>query len=547
MRFRLGVAPRVALWFALLVSGCSEAAGTLDASGAAAVAVTEIPSVEEAYALPDDDLNEAFAAAKRRLLEERGTVQEVAVARRAAALAGLLARRESDAAWLDEARRILRAASSLGAAVGACEAALDLARLEARAAGDLPVAQALAARAAREYAEVADAAGCVAEAHRIAAILQASAAVVRVEGGSASAAIGGVAGPARLEAIVIHGEVPEAASTTVIRSVIRFDRVALFERGEAAADGPAPRRLYLDFEGLRVAPDVPEALSVGRAGLRRIRRGAPRQGVTRIVFELEDAARYRVFFLTEPYRVVVDVERAGVAEASAVASGARRPVRTIVLDPGHGGDDFGARFAGVRESDLVLDISRRAALLLERSLPGTRILLTRQRDRLIELEERTAMANAVAADLFVSVHLNAADDPVDRGGVTTFVLDTSNTRQALRLAARENGTSTREVTGLQRILADLHREGQLRESRRLAESVHRSTLQAGRGVLRGLPDRGVRSAMFYVLVGARMPAILLEASFLTKPEEAEALKTPRYRQALAAGIAQGIVRYARGD
>mgnify|MGYP000535342611 CR=1 FL=1 len=173
--------------------------------------------------------------------------------------------------------------------------------------------------------------------------------------------------------------------------------------------------------------------------------------------------------------------------------------------------------------------------------------LTRQADVTLSLEERTAMANAVGADLFVSIHLNAADEPVEHGGVTTFVLDTTNQRQANRLAARENGTSTRDVTDLQRLLAGLHRQDQLAGSRQLAESIHRGTLAGGRRILPQLPDRGVRSAMFHVLVGARMPAVLLEASFLSKPEEAAALGTARYRQSLAEGIAAGIARYVLGS
>ena len=143
------------------------------------------------------------------------------------------------------------------------------------------------------------------------------------------------------------------------------------------------------------------------------------------------------------------------------------------------------------------------------------------------------------------LHFNSGDETVRKGGVTTFVLDTTNNRQALRLAARENGTRVAEVTGIQSLLAKHHREGQTKGSRKLAERVQRHTLKGGRSVLPKLGDRGVRSAMFYVLVGARMPAILLEASFLTVEPEARALATRRYRTALADGIASGIASYLR--
>jgi N-acetylmuramoyl-L-alanine amidase len=162
----------------------------------------------------------------------------------------------------------------------------------------------------------------------------------------------------------------------------------------------------------------------------------------------------------------------------------------------------------------------------------------------VSLEQRAAMANAVDADAFVSIHHNAADEPVAHGGITTFVLDTTNDRQALRLAARENGTSASEVGDLSRILAGLRRDEQLASSRGLAERIHRGALVGGRTVLPTLYDRGVRSAMFYVLVGATMPAVLVEASFMTRADEARALRSEVYRQALAEGIADGIARWA---
>jgi N-acetylmuramoyl-L-alanine amidase len=172
-------------------------------------------------------------------------------------------------------------------------------------------------------------------------------------------------------------------------------------------------------------------------------------------------------------------------------------------------------------------------------------MLTRSTDVDLSLEERCALANAMEADAFVSIHLNASSEPVRKGGVTTFVLDTTNNRQAMRLAARENGTRVAEVTGIQSLLAKYHRRTQAAGSNSLADAVQRNTLKRGRAVLPKLTDRGVRSAMFYVLVGARMPAVLLEASFITHGLEARALAHPRYRKALADGIASGIVSYLR--
>jgi N-acetylmuramoyl-L-alanine amidase len=298
-----------------------------------------------------------------------------------------------------------------------------------------------------------------------------------------------------------------------------------------------PRRTWFELPSVRAGEGVAEELAIEAGGLLRVRTHPHADGL-RVTFDLEPHARFRAFVLPEPFRVVLDVERDEGPRA-------QRAVRTIVLDPGHGGDDHGARASGLRESDLTLDLCGRVRALLARRLPDARVILTRESDVFVSLEQRAAMANAIDADLFLSIHLNAADEPVEHGGVTTFVLDTSNDRQALRLAARENGTSVAEVGDLARILASLHREEQVTASRAVAQQVHRATLRGGRRVLPRLYDRGVRSAMFYVLVGARMPAVLLEASFLSRPEEAEALATETYRQALAEGIADGIARWAQ--
>src|SRR5262249_14192938 len=141
------------------------------------------------------------------------------------------------------------------------------------------------------------------------------------------------------------------------------------------------------------------------------------------------------------------------------------------------------------------------------------------------------------------VHLNAATTTVDRGGVATYVLDVSNDRNVLRLVARENGGTTSSVSPLQFLVGSLARNEQRAESEALADLVQRGTLASARRFLPKLTDRGVKSAMFYVLVGAQMPAILVEGSFITQPDEAEQLTKPEYRDALAEGIARGIAKY----
>ncbi len=216
----------------------------------------------------------------------------------------------------------------------------------------------------------------------------------------------------------------------------------------------------------------------------------------------------------------------------------------VLIDPGHGGEDRGARgLEGLWEGEVALDLSRRLQRSLGALAPEIRTRLTRDADVYLSLEERAGMANALGADLFVSVHLNAANSEVERGGVTTYVLDTDNTRNVLRLAARENGTRTSDVAPMQYLVGTLVRREQRERSEGLARAIQEGTLRAGRRVLPELADRGVKRAMFYVLVGAQMPAVLVEASFITQPDEARALRTATYRDALALGMAQGIAKY----
>ncbi len=496
-------------------------------------------------------------------------------ARDAARLARVLSLRTGDAKRLGQARALLIEASRRKAIEGACPAALSLSRLEARDLNRPNEGYLVAYRTARRFEALRGAERCVAEARRMTAILAPFApppeqlAAIDADpdaddpsaglAPSTSAAEDVAAwakgrhdvGGATLQHIAVYGGGDQDTGAqhptrpdAVVRIVLGFDRVALFDRGDLPAEGALPRRAYLDLASVTASHDVPASVAVDAAGVRRVRIGHPDGGHLRVVFDLEPDAAYHLFFLTDPYRVVLDFHRTGTASPSPAPVAKRSRVHTIVIDPGHGGHDFGAQYEGLKEAQIAFDLAGRVANELRQRLSGVRVLLTRHGDDYVSLEQRAAVANAVDADLFVSIHLNASDDPVARGGVATFVLDTSNDWQALRLAARENGTSTSEVSGLSRILAHLYRDAQGAASRRLAAGIEGATLAQARRFVPTLMDRGVKSAMFYVLVGARMPAVLVEASFLTEPKEARLLHTDRYRQALADGIAQGIVRYA---
>ena len=346
--------------------------------------------------------------------------------------------------------------------------------------------------------------------------------------------------PAVLEAIRVFGNTQRPGEATAqVRVVLSFDREAIFRRSEHAAGAGQTRQVFLELDGATPSAALAQLVNVNAGGVQRIRTQALPDGQLRVSFDVESDAGYRMFHLTQPYRLIMDFRR---AQATARAGAAW----TVVLDPGHGGAQDGASGPnGLEESVVALSLAKRVQKALLRQLPGSRVLLTRDRDATVSLEERSALANALDADLFVSIHLNASPSPTDRGGVSTYVLDTSSDAQAMRLAARENDADVAEVTGLQKLYASLYRKDQVAHSLQLAHAVQARTLARGRALLPGLEDRGVKKAMFYVLVGTTMPAVLCEASFITRPDEAAALATDGYRDALADGIADGIAEYSR--
>jgi N-acetylmuramoyl-L-alanine amidase len=337
------------------------------------------------------------------------------------------------------------------------------------------------------------------------------------------------AGEAQLSAVHIYGKGPESSR---VRAVIELSGDAPFRRRERA--GAGGRALVFELEA-SVAPGVPTVIPVGSSGLERIVIDAE-SGATSARLELGPSARYELFVMDEPRRIVVDVESGAAVDTSG------QPL--VLLDPGHGGEDYGSPGPyGLWEGQLTLDISRRIRSWLAHLAPGLRVRMTRDSDVYLTLEERAAMANSLGADLFVSVHLNAATTTVDHGGVATYVLDVNNDRNVLRLAARENGNGTGSVSPMQFLVGSLARGEQRARAEALAGLIQRGTLASARRFLPKLADRGVKSAMFYVLVGAQMPAVLVEGSFITQPEEAAQLTTPAYRDALAEGTARGIARY----
>jgi N-acetylmuramoyl-L-alanine amidase len=215
----------------------------------------------------------------------------------------------------------------------------------------------------------------------------------------------------------------------------------------------------------------------------------------------------------------------------------------IVLDPGHGGKDQGtAGISGLLEKDLVLDLAKRVKALLEVRL-GSEVVLTREDDVFIALEERTAIANRHRADLFVSLHANSSPFRL-AAGPETYYLDFTSSRESMDVAARENATSNRSVADLQDLVKKIALKDKRDESRDFAARMQRALFQSQAVGSPGKKrNRGVKAAPFVVLVGAEMPSILVEIGFLSNKQEEGALKKEAYRQAVAEAIFEGMNSY----
>jgi len=193
------------------------------------------------------------------------------------------------------------------------------------------------------------------------------------------------------------------------------------------------------------------------------------------------------------------------------------------------------------EKDVVLKISKKVASRLEKDL-GCQVILTRNGDRFLPLTQRTAIANAKKADLFVSIHANAAPNKRARG-VETYFLNFALDKEAMRVAARENATSTKSIGDLKNILNDIMKNAKVDESSRLAGCVQREVVKNLRKKYSNVRSKGVKQAPFFVLIGARMPSILVEVSFISNRKEEERLKSDRYLDRMAEGIVNGIKLY----
>ena len=337
-----------------------------------------------------------------------------------------------------------------------------------------------------------------------------------------------------------------------------YTRVVIELSGEASLrntpqllppTGDHPQRLYLDLDGVWVGKSFVEGIPVGDGLLRGVRIGQNTERAVRVVLDLQNYSRHRVLTLTQPDRVVIDVYGSRVPARTSPHPAVEPPrlpsdlrvLQTVVLDPGHGGSDPGAiGVGGLREKDVTL----RLALALRPKLEarGFSVVMTRNGDRTLSLEERTAIAEGSRGDVFVSLHANAAPRRALHG-IETYYPDENHERHSETVVARENGISRSQLNALQRTLAQLRIGEVSPQSRRLAEHLQEELVTGLPREYRPVVDLGVKKGPFYVLFLSSMPSVLVESGFVTHATEAKRLRDDRYVEALAEQIAQGISDY----
>ncbi|MBI5482920.1 MAG: N-acetylmuramoyl-L-alanine amidase [Deltaproteobacteria bacterium] len=356
------------------------------------------------------------------------------------------------------------------------------------------------------------------------------------------------------------------------RVSLELDRDVTWETHELGKGSPGkPGRVYIDLNRTRLGKGVRD-ITIGDGLLKGARVGQYKPDVVRVVLDTENIRDFKVFPLSDPARLIIDVRGERRTEISrledsisimpekvvvpkleepppVVEKKSKPPrkttiskIRRVVVDPGHGGHDPGAVGpSGIQEKDVVLAIGLKLRALLKEEL-GLDVVMTRSTDVFIPLEERTAIANKVNADLFLSVHANAAPNR-SAAGIETYYLNLAKTDKVAQLAAKENGTSLEKVSVLQAILFDLMANYKLNDSAHLADEVQKSLYNKIRARYSDVRNLGVKQGPFYVLVGATMPSILVESAFLSNVQEESRLKEASYQEMAAEGILEGVRSY----
>jgi N-acetylmuramoyl-L-alanine amidase len=412
------------------------------------------------------------------------------------------------------------------------------------------------------------------------------------------------------------------------RIIVTLEDTVKFDSAHIAS----PDRIYFDLHKANLGPgQAKKTIDVKNGLLKSVRLGQNREGVVRLVLDVDGARDYKAYLVSNPYRLVIEVRNnatvttakngtsapaatvpvsAGPKEdavdskatdqpnetapgsaykqpaaaklaAKLAASPAEKstPVKSksaspnaaplkpptepkptrdgqhsltralglkigrIVIDPGHGGHDTGTIGPhGLMEKDLCLDVALRLGHLIEQKLPGAEVIYTRKDDTFIPLEQRTAMANEAKADLFISIHANSSHDHEARG-IETYYLNFATSEESLEVATRENALSQEGLHDLQDLVKKIARNEKIEESKEFASDVQDSLTRRMQLVSQGEKNRGVKKAPFVVLIGANMPSILSEISFISNPSDEKLLRKGDQRQRVADGLYRGIAAY----
>lgn len=324
-------------------------------------------------------------------------------------------------------------------------------------------------------------------------------------------------------------------------------------------------RVYIDLKNTRIGNDVDHNVVITDGILRGYRAAQYDPTTTRVVLDLHEYQEHKVFHLENPFRLVVDVYAPGNGHAPSLSTSAPKgtidqvtgdvpkdvdpgdlvevlglKVKTVMIDPGHGGNDPGAKHNGIVEKDTNLKVAKLVGAELKKM--GFKVVYTRTKDVFVPLEDRAAMANMNKADLFISLHCNANRKTKIRGLETYSLSLKSSSAAAKRVAARENGVQPHQISDSQLILTELMLNSKMEESSDLAGMIQKYVIKQMPGKY-SIQDHGHRRAPFYVLMGAKMPAVLVELGYTTNKTEAKYLRSNAYLDQLAKGVAQGVNAY----
>jgi len=346
------------------------------------------------------------------------------------------------------------------------------------------------------------------------------------------------------------------SNPTYTRIVIDANRETSFTHRLLKKDSSInkPQRLYVDLKNSIQGKKIEKFTPINDELLRDVRAGQYTPHVVRVVVDIKSIDTYKIFSLKNPFRVVLDMSGDSMVAGSTAPTGktptkilstkqARRDCPLIVVDPGHGGHDYGSSgyLKKVYEKDIALQIAGRLAKKIRKKLLYE-VLMTRTIDSYLTLEERTAIANTKNADLFISIHTNDSENQ-STYGIETYVLNLATENSEITVAARENATSTKNISDLQTILTDIMQNTKIDESSLLASYIQDSSYKYLRSRYTQVKNNGVKKAPFYVLLGARMPAVLIETSFISNPRECKRLSSASYQEHLCEGIIKGIRKY----